>query len=313
MIQIKNAAELQKMRKACAISAAALKAGGEAIEPGITTAEIDKIIYDFIVRHGARPNFLHLYGFPATACISVNDTVIHGIPNKQQQIRPGDIVSIDTGCKIDGFNGDNACTYACGKIDLEAQRLLDVTKESLHRGIEMACGGNRVGDIGHAVQSYVEENGFSVVRTFVGHGVGKELHEDPEVPNFGNAGRGPRLVPGMCIAVEPMVCQYKYAVKTLKDGWSRGPDPRLGGTRMDFVKGQLVRSKAGRDKTRTLAVLAVEEQMLLLADGDLRKLDNPKRKKKQHVAPTTTVLENELLKSDQQLRDAIRAYDAAQN
>ena len=164
MIQIKNAAELQKMRKACAISAAALKAGGEAIEPGITTAEIDKIIYDFIVRHGARPNFLHLYGFPATACISVNDTVIHGIPNKQQQIRPGDIVSIDTGCKIDGFNGDNACTYACGKIDLEAQRLLDVTKESLHRGIEMACGGNRVGDIGHAVQSYVEENGFSVVR-----------------------------------------------------------------------------------------------------------------------------------------------------
>ena len=125
MIQIKNAAELQKMRKACAISAAALKAGGEAIEPGITTAEIDKIIYDFIVRHGARPNFLHLYGFPATACISVNDTVIHGIPNKQQQIRPGDIVSIDTGCKIDGFNGDNACTYACGKIDLEAQRLLD--------------------------------------------------------------------------------------------------------------------------------------------------------------------------------------------
>ena len=165
MIQIKNAAELQKMRKACAISAAALKAGGEAIEPGITTAEIDKIIYDFIVRHGARPNFLHLYGFPATACISVNDTVIHGIPNKQQQIRPGDIVSIDTGCKIDGFNGDNACTYACGKIDLEAQRLLDVTKESLHRGIEMACGGNRVGDIGHAVQSYVEENGFSVVRT----------------------------------------------------------------------------------------------------------------------------------------------------
>ena len=141
MIQIKNAAELEKMRKACAISAAALKAGGEAIEPGITTAEIDKIIYDFIVRHGARPNFLHLYGFPATACISVNDTVIHGIPSRQQQIRPGDIVSIDTGCKIDGFNGDNACTYACGKIDLEAQRLLDVTKEGLHRGIEMARGG----------------------------------------------------------------------------------------------------------------------------------------------------------------------------
>ena len=138
MIQIKNAAELEKMRKAAAISAAALKAGGEAIEPGITTAEIDKIIYDFIVRHGARPNFLHLYGFPATACISVNDTVIHGIPSRDQKIRPGDIVSIDTGCKIDGFNGDNACTFACGKLDLEAQRLLDVTKESLHLGIAAA-------------------------------------------------------------------------------------------------------------------------------------------------------------------------------
>ena len=145
MIQIKNAAELEKMRKAAAISAAALKAGGEAIEPGITTAEIDKIIYDFIVRHGARPNFLHLYGFPATACISVNDTVIHGIPSRDQKIRPGDIVSIDTGCKIDGFNGDNACTFACGKLDLEAQRLLDVTKESLHLGIAAAQAGARVG------------------------------------------------------------------------------------------------------------------------------------------------------------------------
>ena len=220
MIQIKSAAELQKMRKACAISAAALKAGGEAIEPGITTAEIDKIIYDFIVRHGARPNFLHLYGFPATACISVNDTVIHGIPNKQQQIRPGDIVSIDTGCKIDGFNGDNACTYACGKIDLEAQRLLDVTKESLHRGIEMACGGNRVGDIGHAVQSYVEENGFSVVRTFVGHGVGEHLHEEPEVPNYGKPGRGPRLIRGMVIAIEPMINAGTFEARVLKDGWT---------------------------------------------------------------------------------------------
>lgn len=220
MIQIKNAVELEKMRRACALSAAALKAGGDAIEAGISTAEIDKIIYDFIVRHGARPNFLHLYGFPATACISVNDTVIHGIPTKDQKIRPGDIISIDTGCKIDGFNGDNACTFACGKVDSEAQRLLDVTKEALHRGIVAAQGGNRIGDIGHAVQSYVEENGFSVVRTFVGHGVGKELHEDPEVPNYGNEGRGSRLVPGMTIAIEPMVCQFKPAVKQQADGWN---------------------------------------------------------------------------------------------
>ena len=220
MIQIKNAKELDGMRRANALSAAALKYGGQHIEAGMTTWELDKLIYDFIVKHGGTPNFKGLYGFPGTACISLNDTIIHGIPSHDIVIRPGDIVSIDTGAKVDGFNGDNACTYGCGKLDLEAQRLLDVTKESLHRGIEMACGGNRVGDIGHAVQSYVEENGFSVVRSFVGHGVGKELHEDPEVPNFGNAGRGPRLVPGMCIAVEPMVCQYKYAVKTLKDGWT---------------------------------------------------------------------------------------------
>ena len=220
MIQIKNAVELEKMRRACAISAAALKAGGAAIEPGISTAEIDKIIYDFIVRHGARPNFLHLYGFPATACISVNDTVIHGIPSHSQKIRPGDIVSIDTGCKIDGFNGDNACTFACGKLDKEAQRLLDVTKESLHRGIAAAQAGARIGDIGHAVQSYVEENGFSVVRAFVGHGVGKELHEDPEVPNYGHPGRGPRLVPGMCIAIEPMVNQYRDDVQRVGEGWA---------------------------------------------------------------------------------------------
>ena len=220
MIQVKNAAELEKMWRACAISAGALKAGGEAIEAGISTAEIDKIIYDYIVRHGARPNFLHLYGFPATACISVNDTVIHGIPSRDQKIRPGDIVSIDTGCKIDGFNGDNACTFACGKVDSEARRLMDVTKEALHLGIQAAQAGNRIGDIGHAVQSYVEENGFSVVRTFVGHGVGKELHEDPEVPNYGNPGRGARLVPGMTIAIEPMVNQKKAAVKTLQDGWT---------------------------------------------------------------------------------------------
>ena len=220
MIQIKNAKELDGMRRANALSAAALKYGGEHIEAGMTTWELDKLIYDFIVKHGGIPNFKGLYGFPGTACISLNDTVIHGIPSHDIVIRPGDIVSIDTGAKIDGFNGDNACTYAVGKVDLEAQRLLDVTKESLHLGIAAAQAGARVGDIGHAVQSYVEENGFSVVREYVGHGVGKELHEDPEIPNYGHAGRGQRLMPGMCIAIEPMICQYKCAVKTLKDGWT---------------------------------------------------------------------------------------------
>lgn len=220
MIQLKNAKELEIMRKACQISAEALKLGGKSIEAGITTAEIDKIIYDYIVKAGAKPNFKGLYGFPGTACTSVNSEVIHGIPSKSVVIRPGDIVSIDTGAAIGGFNGDNACTFGCGKLDLEAQRLLDVTKESLHRGIAAAVCGARVGDIGNAVQTYVEENGFSVVRSFVGHGVGRELHEDPEVPNFGVAGRGPRLVSGMTIAIEPMVNQKGHAVVTQPDGWT---------------------------------------------------------------------------------------------
>ena len=208
------------MRKACAISAAALRLAGQSIEAGMTTADLDKIMFDYIKRQGAKPNFKGLYGFPGTACISINDEVIHGIPSHKRQIRPGDIVSIDTGAAIEGFNGDNACTFACGKVDSEAQRLLDVTKASLHRGIAAAVAGNRVGDIGHAVQSYVEENGFSVVRTFVGHGVGKELHEDPEVPNFGTPGRGARLVSGMTIAIEPRVNQKHHSVKTLSDGWT---------------------------------------------------------------------------------------------
>ncbi len=208
------------MRRACEISAEALRLGGGAIEAGITTAEIDKIIFDFIKGQGARPNFKGLYGFPGTACISVNDEVIHGIPGKKKVIRPGDIVSIDTGAAWGGFNGDNACTFGCGKLDLEARRLLEVTRESLHCGIRAAVCGARVGDISHAVQTYVEENGFSVVRSFVGHGVGKELHEDPEVPNFGAAGRGPRLVSGMTLAIEPMVNQKHYTVKTDADGWT---------------------------------------------------------------------------------------------
>ena len=208
------------MRRACEISAQALRLGGEAIEAGITTAEIDQIIFNFIKGQGARPNFKGLYGFPGTACISVNDEVIHGIPSKKKVIRPGDIVSIDTGAALGGFNGDNACTFGCGKLDLEAQRLLEVTRESLHCGVRAAVCGARVGDISHAVQTYVEQNGFSVVRSFVGHGVGRELHEDPEVPNFGPGGRGPRLVSGMTLAIEPMVNQKHYTVETDADGWT---------------------------------------------------------------------------------------------
>ena len=220
MIQIKNAKELDGMRRANALSAAALKYGGEHIEAGMTTWELDKIIYDFIIKHGGKPNFKGLYGFPGTACISLNDTIIHGIPSHDQVIRPGDIVSIDTGAKIDGFNGDNACTYAVGKVDLEAQRLMDVTKASLYKGIEQAIAGNRIGDIGQAVQTYCEDAGFSVVREFVGHGTGRELHEDPEVPNYGRRGIGAVLRNGMVICIEPMINMGTKAVVFERDGWT---------------------------------------------------------------------------------------------
>ena len=220
MISVKTAKEIEHMSRACRISAAALRLAGEAVKPGVTTAHIDKIIYDYIVSQGARPNFKGLYGFPGSACISVNDTVIHGIPSKRIVLREGDIVSIDTGAAIEGFNGDNAATFACGEVSERAQRIMDVTKEALARGIAAAQPGNRIGDISAAVQAYVEEHGYSVVRSFVGHGVGKELHEDPEVPNYGEAGHGPRLVSGMTIAIEPMVNEKSHVVKTLSDGWT---------------------------------------------------------------------------------------------
>lgn len=220
MISVKTARELEQMRTACRISAIALKAAGDAIEAGITTADLDTIIYDTILRYGAKPNFKGLYGFPGSACISVNDQVIHGIPSKEVVIRPGDIVSIDTGAVIDGFNGDNAATFACGKIDIEAQRLINVTRESLYKGIAAAVVGSRVGNISAAVQTWVEENGFSVVRDYVGHGVGKKLHEEPEVPNFVTTKQGPRLVSGMTLAIEPMVNQKGYEVKNLSNGWT---------------------------------------------------------------------------------------------
>jgi methionyl aminopeptidase len=189
------------------------------VRPGVTTAEIDKAVYDYILSQGATPSFLNYGGFPASACISVNEVVIHGIPDNRV-LKEGDIVSIDVGAKWKGFHGDCAATFACGQISPEAQRLIDVTKQSFFEGIQYARKGNRVSDISHAVQAYVEENGFSVVRSFVGHGVGANLHEEPEVPNFGKPGRGPRLVPGMTIAVEPMVCQGGYDVRVLKDKWT---------------------------------------------------------------------------------------------
>lgn len=220
MIVLKTTRELSLMKEACRISAGALRVAGEAVKPGVSTAEIDRIAYEYIISQGAEPNFLHLYGFPATACISVNDEVIHGIPSKERILKEGDIVSIDLGAKKHGFNGDNAATFACGKISAEAQRLIDVTRESLYEAIKVAVPGGRIGDIGSCVQRYCEERGFSVVREYTGHGVGKELHEDPAVPNYGTAGRGVRLLPGMTIAIEPMINQGTKAIRRLSDGWT---------------------------------------------------------------------------------------------
>ena len=220
MIVLKTSRELELMREACKISAEALQVAGEAVKPGISTWEIDKIAHDFIIKQGAEPNFLGLYGFPGTACISINDEVIHGIPSKSRILKEGDIVSIDLGAKVNGYNGDNAATFAVGTISADAQRLLDTTRESLYEGIKAAVAGGRIGDIGHAVQSYCEERGYGVVREYEGHGVGAKLHEDPGVPNFGTAGRGIRLLPGMTIAIEPMINQGTHKIKQLSDGWT---------------------------------------------------------------------------------------------
>ena len=220
MIVLRTAKEIDMMRKACQISAEALQLAGESVRPGITTYEIDQIAYRYIKKQGAEPNFLNYNGFPATACISINDEVIHGIPSKKRVLKEGDIVSIDLGAKVNGYNGDNAATFACGVISDEAKRLCDTTRESLYLGIEQAVAGNRIGDIAFAVQSYCEERGFSVVREYTGHGVGTHLHEDPSVPNYGTAGRGQRLLPGMTLAIEPMINLGTKAVKCLPDGWT---------------------------------------------------------------------------------------------
>lgn len=219
MVSIKNSRELSSMREACRISAKALQLAGEAVQPGVTTGEIDRLVRKYIESEGATPSFLGYGGFPGSACISVNDEVIHGIPGKRV-IHAGDIVSVDVGAHFNGYHGDNAATFAAGEVSPEAQALMDATKESLMEGIRAAKAGNRIGDIGAAVQRYVEVRGYSVVRQFVGHGVGTNLHEDPSVPNFGTPGRGPRLLPGMTIAIEPMINQGTYDVKTLSDGWT---------------------------------------------------------------------------------------------
>lgn len=220
MVQIKTARELSLMKDACRISAQALRAAGEAIRPGVSTLEIDTIVRHYIEKQGATPSFLGYGGFPASACISVNNVVIHGIPKPTTVLKDGDIVSIDTGACYRGYHGDNAYTFPCGSISAEAQRLLDATRESLYEGIKQATVGNRIGDIGSAVQEYVEARSYSVVRKYVGHGVGAKLHEDPNVPNYGTKGKGIRLLPGMTIAIEPMVNEGTHHTRVLGDKWT---------------------------------------------------------------------------------------------
>jgi methionyl aminopeptidase len=215
----KSWAELQKMHRACRIVVDTLDALADAAAPGVPTRELDRIARERIEREGARPAFLGYRGYPATLCISVNEEVVHGIPG-DRRLKDGDIVGLDLGCIVDGFYGDAARTVAVGQVSDEARRLMSVTEEALRAGIAVCHPGRRVGDIGHAVQTHAEASGYSVVREFVGHGIGTSLHEEPQVPNYGPPGRRQRLVPGMCLAIEPMVNVGGPAVRVLADGWT---------------------------------------------------------------------------------------------
>ena len=220
MINLKTPHELELMRKACRLTAIARKAAADAVKPGVTTDDIDRVVRRTIEGAGAKPSFLGYGGFPASACVSINDEIIHGIPSKTRVVHEGDIVKVDVGAYLGGFHGDCAATIPCGEVSEEAKRLIEVTRQSFYEGIKFAREGNRLSDISHAIQTYVEAHGFSVVRAYVGHGVGAQLHESPEVPNFGTPGHGVRLQRGMTLAIEPMVNAGVYDIKVLPDGWT---------------------------------------------------------------------------------------------
>ncbi len=220
MITIKSATDIARMRDAGRIAGNALALAGRELKAGMTTKELDTIIYDYIVKCGAKPSFLGYGGFPASACISVNNEVIHGIPSSKTVFKEGDIVSIDVGAFYKGFHGDTAATFGVGKISEQAQQLLDVTKHSLELAIGAAVPGARIGDVSSTVEEYCRSFGYGVVKKYCGHGVGRKLHEEPEVPNYGTKGHGQRLLAGMTIAVEPMINIKGDDVRVLKDGWT---------------------------------------------------------------------------------------------
>lgn len=219
MISIKSAKQIDKMRESCKLTKELFLILEDKIKPGITTKELDTIAYNFYKKHGATPNFLNYNGYPATICASVNDEVVHGIPSKRE-LQDGDIISIDMGCILDGWHSDAARTFGVGKISDEAQKLIDTTKESFFKGIEVIKHGVKLGDVSNTIQTFLEERGYGVVRDLVGHGIGRALHEEPEVPNFGKAGRGVRLASGMTLAIEPMVAAGDYHVNVLDDDWT---------------------------------------------------------------------------------------------
>ena len=220
MITIKSAKQVEKMRASAKITKEALELLEKHIKPGVNTAYLDKLAYDFITSKGARPNFLNYNGFPGSICASVNDEVVHGIPSKRAILKEGDIISIDMGAVLDGWHSDAARTFGVGKISDEAQRLIDVTRESFFEGIKYVKHGAKLGDVSSAIQKYVESHGYGVVRDLVGHGIGTSLHEDPQVPNFGRAGHGVKLALGMALAIEPMVNEGSYKVCILDDDWT---------------------------------------------------------------------------------------------
>lgn len=220
MISIKSAKQIDKMRESCKLTKELFLILEDEIKPGVTTKELDTIAYDFYKKHGATPNFLNYNGYPATICASLNDEVVHGIPSNKTILRDGDIISIDMGCILDGWHSDAARTFGVGKISDEAQKLIDDTKQSFFEGISVIKHGVKLGDVSHTIQTFLEERGYGVVRDLVGHGIGRELHESPEVPNFGAAGRGIRLAAGMTLAIEPMVTAGNYRVGVLDDDWT---------------------------------------------------------------------------------------------
>ena len=219
MIKLKTQTQINKMRESCRIAAGARELAGKLVRPGLSLSALDRAIRSYIEERGAKPSFLHYGGFPASACLSVNEVVIHGIPD-HRELKEGDIISVDVGAYKNGFHGDCADTFPVGEISPEAKALIEITRKSFFDGIAEAKIGQRIGDISAAVQKTAEDAGYGVVREYVGHGVGENLHEDPEVPNYGRAGHGPRLCAGMTIAVEPMICQFSPRIRVLGDGWT---------------------------------------------------------------------------------------------